>query len=331
MDLNTTDTHSYCDICGNPGNNSCSRCRQLRYCSKECQKLDWKGGHKQACVDYRPYINQVEVRDSPVHGKGVFAVKDIPKNTRVCFLDFKMKKSLSALLYQDADQLPAQKLQITCGIVNAECFFKAYAWPNPDYDRSIYIYPSMPIESFYSNSQFEIICDGYVLVARNQASDSCPMAIGHLINDGAMLNSPGDELILAPFEKEVAEYKLKSLSLQNVEISEDFWYYTTRDVAAGEELFISYGREYWIYRAMMTQTNPLNRAVMFTLATMDHPDRPYDILMANSFTDKTNRAFLTKLCGFPKDKVDEYKNPKDLCNEILTKMDECWLNGNPIC
>lgn len=27
----------------------CFRCKQVRYCSKECQKADWKGGHKKAC------------------------------------------------------------------------------------------------------------------------------------------------------------------------------------------------------------------------------------------------------------------------------------------
>lgn len=28
---------------------ACSRCRQVRYCSKECQQAAWKGGHKQSC------------------------------------------------------------------------------------------------------------------------------------------------------------------------------------------------------------------------------------------------------------------------------------------
>jgi hypothetical protein len=28
----------------------CTKCRQVKYCSKDCQVLDWKHGHKQACL-----------------------------------------------------------------------------------------------------------------------------------------------------------------------------------------------------------------------------------------------------------------------------------------
>lgn len=27
----------------------CSACKKVRYCSKECQTLDWKAGHKLVC------------------------------------------------------------------------------------------------------------------------------------------------------------------------------------------------------------------------------------------------------------------------------------------
>ena len=30
---------------------ACAKCRVVNYCSKECQKYDWKqGGHKERCV-----------------------------------------------------------------------------------------------------------------------------------------------------------------------------------------------------------------------------------------------------------------------------------------
>ena len=31
----------------------CTRCRRRTYCSKECQKAGWKGGHKQECERLR--------------------------------------------------------------------------------------------------------------------------------------------------------------------------------------------------------------------------------------------------------------------------------------
>ena len=31
----------------------CTKCRQRTYCSKECQKAGWKGGHKQECERLR--------------------------------------------------------------------------------------------------------------------------------------------------------------------------------------------------------------------------------------------------------------------------------------
>jgi hypothetical protein len=45
-----------CDCCGKIRQelgltflNLCTRCKMAYYCSKECQKAQWKAGHKQAC------------------------------------------------------------------------------------------------------------------------------------------------------------------------------------------------------------------------------------------------------------------------------------------
>lgn len=40
---------SLCAVCGVKGPFSCSQCKKVHYCSKEHQRLDWKGSHKQAC------------------------------------------------------------------------------------------------------------------------------------------------------------------------------------------------------------------------------------------------------------------------------------------
>ena len=49
-DLRAEKYTSICRLCGCPGDKQCSGCRQVFYCSKEHQKLDWKaGGHKADC------------------------------------------------------------------------------------------------------------------------------------------------------------------------------------------------------------------------------------------------------------------------------------------
>ena len=40
-----------CIVCGCSGPKRCGRCRQVHYCSKEHQTLDWKAGHKRFCED----------------------------------------------------------------------------------------------------------------------------------------------------------------------------------------------------------------------------------------------------------------------------------------
>lgn len=37
-----------CRACGKEGSMACSRCKRVRYCSKECQRADWRD-HKKAC------------------------------------------------------------------------------------------------------------------------------------------------------------------------------------------------------------------------------------------------------------------------------------------
>ena len=43
-----------CNACGNVQPNgvlkACMRCRIKYYCGKECQRRDWKAGHKHVCV-----------------------------------------------------------------------------------------------------------------------------------------------------------------------------------------------------------------------------------------------------------------------------------------
>jgi pre-rRNA-processing protein TSR4 len=41
--------YSLCAVCGFAANSRCGRCNSASYCSRDCQKVDWKIGHKTLC------------------------------------------------------------------------------------------------------------------------------------------------------------------------------------------------------------------------------------------------------------------------------------------
>jgi pre-rRNA-processing protein TSR4 len=44
-----TKQHVPCALCGFAASSRCGRCSSVSYCSRECQKVDWKIGHKSLC------------------------------------------------------------------------------------------------------------------------------------------------------------------------------------------------------------------------------------------------------------------------------------------
>jgi hypothetical protein len=53
MSTTTTDRCHTCMIAGTKFN-ICGACRNVRYCSRECQVKSWKEGHKEACTKKMP-------------------------------------------------------------------------------------------------------------------------------------------------------------------------------------------------------------------------------------------------------------------------------------
>ncbi|KAK3856724.1 hypothetical protein Pcinc_036968 [Petrolisthes cinctipes] len=58
-----------CEVCNKPARQFCSSCRGVFYCSRECQKHDWKN-HKGRC---KPYV----ILKHPVYGRHLVATRDI--------------------------------------------------------------------------------------------------------------------------------------------------------------------------------------------------------------------------------------------------------------
>ena len=41
--------NTFCSICSKEGTLKCSRCKTKKYCSPECQRIDWRV-HKKTCI-----------------------------------------------------------------------------------------------------------------------------------------------------------------------------------------------------------------------------------------------------------------------------------------
>ncbi len=66
----------------------CSQCKKRAYCSRECQVKDWsmeKGqGHKKWCkIESGEEDVDWVIRDIPKRGKGLIALRDFPRGTRI--------------------------------------------------------------------------------------------------------------------------------------------------------------------------------------------------------------------------------------------------------
>lgn len=58
-----------CEVCRKPAKQFCSSCREVFYCSRDCQKQDWKT-HKAKC---KPFV----IKTHPVYGRYMVASRDI--------------------------------------------------------------------------------------------------------------------------------------------------------------------------------------------------------------------------------------------------------------
>lgn len=167
----------------------------------------------------------VEVRPSNVHGRGVFAKRDIPVDTVVALYPIDMwYPSISSM-----DKHVATAVRY-----------------------GSHVQADRVMEKVESNT-YKYVCEGYgtTVVADEDQDMTGTQFIGHMINDGAKIVEVVDDHLLL---KTVQVYRSCSLHKQNVSCQVVtnskgdvvlLPIVTSKPVLCDEELFLSYGSVYW--------------------------------------------------------------------------------------
>merc|ERR1712029_119760 len=295
-----------CGNCGKPAETKCSKCKEVFYCKRECQLRDWKrGGHKEICNILQGQVQpRVTVKNSPLHGKGLFATENISKGTRVAYFKGDLKDSKVAVKMR-------KNRDGSLGVVEASTYFRSVAASDPDYD-CIMSHPKK---------------EGFMVVGREGQHDAegCGFGLGQYVNDGASPSFDSrrlSDMDFAQASKELSEYQERSLDRMNCEVDKNLWFVTTKDVTAGQELLTHYGFEFWVHRPLVTSDGgDLNsvspQAMLLLYALHDQSSKPFNLRQFFDYDRETIAAFLIDFCRMPPESVAKYKSPKDLVFELM--------------
>merc|ERR1719419_1835443 len=300
------DSYPACGNCENYATSRCAKCRAVRYCGIQCQQQHWHKLHKDDCVSVgqmKPKIRTGKSTHRPHGPRGVFATEDIPQGTPVAFFDYNVKRwHMHAIVRRrtlsggvdGGDGGPSGNGKRETEIVNAPAYFQSVVRPNPDYDTCIYLHPDM-----CPNHVGIHIATGYVLEGR-KSNPGNPLAVGHLVNDGAEpdFGPDPDAVTVKRVNEAMREYLAKSAAMQNVEMDDNFWYVTTKDVRKGQELFTCHDHDFWLQRQLLRATKPEARFLYYAIMNFDEDERPYNVYRSNQFDEGTNFQFLMSLCGY---------------------------------
>ena len=177
-------------------------------------------------VNYPPplkYSKDIEIRDSKLHGKGVFAKTHIPKNTIITFY-------------------PAHAIGLNDDLIIA----------NADLDFSKVI-KKCKYDKLYGTSDYSYDYNFLNLIGNPKQIDN-ELLLGHMLNDavGNIFSNISYENIQNTllFKNTTSKYIIWGTKKRNCIIQYHMKYplayiLTTRDIMKDEELLIMYGSTYW--------------------------------------------------------------------------------------
>jgi SET domain-containing protein len=165
----------------------------------------------------------IEIKESPIHGIGIFATDDIPISTAITFYPADM-----LMYYPDGNK----KQDTHKKNVLVQCSERS---------KSIIMSKDLVMKEWDKISSYRFELDNYVTIAGHPKCIDDTKYLGHMINDRFKPNgdkiTPDIYLQMSMARMNCYFYPWKSgLHVAIV---------TCRNISKGEELFISYGINYW--------------------------------------------------------------------------------------
>lgn len=288
-----------CLYCETQALTKCSRCKTAFYCGRNCQKSHWKT-HKRDCVESKAILQivdeqeidtsllelKVEIRSSKVHGKGVFATRNILKGEKICYFGGDSQESKIRVVMQ---KFPGDIL----GIKNADEVFQAICDSHSTMDKCL-----------ASNSKDK---PNEILIGHDEPLDT--FGIGQFINDACKpwVQTKDFSTTL----EALTQYQIDSTRKSNCEVGPKSWFVATKDIVANQELFTHYGFEFWAQKFMLDSASPVERLLFY--AVMDQNRKPFDLRRFYNFTDATVRSFLKVLIQVPDVDQEDFDPKKYIC------------------
>ncbi len=296
----------FCDRCGKRTETRCSACKDTFYCSRECQKKSWKA-HKLSCgkdtheseeyeddrfeevpdeADEADLDLKVEVRESSGRGLAVFATRPVLKGQKLCYFrgsdrDAKMKVVCSR---SPEGVVSIRNAREVFSRVRAAADEVDSCLAHPDSKKRVVRIGDVDSRAGFGVGQF--------------VNDFCAPEVRHL-DFGAGV-------------KEMERYRAESIKGSNCELRSDFWFVSTRDVEAGEEVFTHYGIEFWLNKFMLESVDPSWRFLYYSL--QDQTAKPFDLRHFFDYDEDTCRYFLTVLIGLSDEAVEVDKAKGIICS-----------------
>ncbi len=295
-----------CASCQTPAETKCSSCKEAFYCSRSCQKSDWKT-HRKSCRwrEQREHdmvgdaTPRVEVRSSHIHGRGVFATDHIHKGERVCYfngedknVEVRVKMSRAAngeLSILNASEVFTSMIDVDLDMCMARMDNKR--------KPTVRVGDPEPAEDGFGVGQFV-----------NDARRPCIYGLRDFTEASDA----------------VRQYQRASVERSNCEINPtDCWFKASRNIIAGEELLTHYGVEFWLQRILALEVkDPLQRLLCYSL--QDQSTKPFDLRRFFDYDEQTCRTFLEVLVTVPTEELEESSGEsKGLMCDLTEKIKLC--------
>ena len=282
--------HYPCYFCSVPAIKKCSKCKKVAYCTIDCQKKDWKRHKAECCIEGQLEIiklgdnlrdDRLVLKDSRVHGKGIFALEDIKKGDMLCFFEGQpLDVNVKIRMTRDNAGI--------LDIVNAGEVFTKMKEHHGQYDR-VMIIPGQKMNQGRLGNQ----------------SIQNNFGIGQFLNDGSFPKKLLDmwKLDFPMASRWLGEYVDESQKLTNCEMAGCFWFKASKDVRAGEELFCHYGFEFWLGKYFAETPDPAKRFLYNSLMNQD--SKPFDLRKFYNYTSETKLSFLRDWIGVPEEQIKD--------------------------